>query len=102
MLDHTNVFEDDEVRLSLEDSKRHILKSLQVLERHGYVSNKDGCRAIVVSLAKDICNQREYRFRRRMEILRLKKVIFDLDRKTKFHEEQVSFMAEKTCATSPC
>ena len=30
MLDHTNVFLDDEVRLPLDDTKKHILKNLQV------------------------------------------------------------------------
>jgi hypothetical protein len=48
-LDHTNLFEDDETRLPLEDCKRQILKNLQILERHGYVSSKDGCKSIVVS-----------------------------------------------------
>ena len=40
--DHTNLFRDDEGTLPLEDCKRQILKNLQVLERHGYVSKKDG------------------------------------------------------------
>ena len=33
-LDHTNLFEDDETRLPLEDCKRQILKNLQILERY--------------------------------------------------------------------
>ena len=40
--DHTNLFRDDAVTLPLEDCKRQILKNLQILERHGYVSKKDG------------------------------------------------------------
>ena len=93
-LDHTNLFEDDEARLPLEDCKRQILKNLQILERHGYVSSKDGCKAIVVSLAKDIINRKMYRSRRRTEILRLKKTILNLDTKTKFHEEQIEYYQE--------
>jgi len=67
------------------------LKNLQVLERHGYVSSKDGCSAITNSLAKDICNQRSYRTRRRREIFRLKKTVFDLEKKIEFHESQVDY-----------
>ena len=93
-LDHTNLFEDDESRLPLEDCKRQILKNLQILERHGYVSIKDGCKAIVVSIAKDIINRKKYRSRRRMEILRLQKTILSLETKSKFHEEQIEYYQE--------
>ena len=93
-LDHTNLFEDDETRLPLEDCKRQILKNLQILERHGYVSIKDGCKAIVISLAKDIINRKHYRSRRRMEILRLQKTITSLENKSKFHEEQIEYYQE--------
>ena len=93
-LDHTNLFEDDETRLPLEDCKRQILKNLQILERHGYVSIKDGCKAIVISLAKDIINRKHYRSRRRMEILRLQKTILSLENKSKFHEEQIEYYQE--------
>ena len=37
--------------------------SPQVLERHGYVTNKDGCQSIINSLGKDIVNQKQYRYR---------------------------------------
>lgn len=90
-LDHTNLFEDDETRLPLEDCKRQILKNLQILERHGYVSSKDGCKSIVVSLAKDIINRKHYRSRRRTELLRLHKIIQNLEKKTNFHEEQIEY-----------
>ena len=93
-LDHTNLFQDDETQLPLEDCKRQILKNLQILERHGYVSSKDGCKAIVVSLAKDIINRKQYRTRRRTEILRLQKTIQNLEKKTKFHEEQIEYYQE--------
>lgn len=93
-LDHTNLFEDDEARLPLEDCKRQILKNLQILERHGYVSSKDGCKAIVVSLAKDIINRKQYRSRRRTDILRLQKTILNFDKKSKFHEEQIEYYQE--------
>ena len=93
-LDHTNLFEDDETRLPLEDCKRQVLKNLQILERHGYVSSKDGCKAIVVSIAKDIINRKQYRSRRRTEILRLQKTIRSLEKKSKFHEEQIEYYQE--------
>ena len=93
-LDHTNLFEDDETRLPLEDCKRQILKNLQILERHGYVSSKDGCKAIIVSLSKDIINRKQYRTRRRTEILRLHKTILNLEKKATFHEEQIEYYQE--------
>ena len=101
-LDHTNLFEDDETRLPLEDCKRQILKNLQILERHGYVSIKDGCKAIVVSIAKDIINRKQYRSRRKLEILRLQKTILSLEKKSKFHEEQIEYYQEylKQCLAS--
>jgi hypothetical protein len=55
-----------------------ILKNLQILERHGYVSSKDGCQSILASLAKDICNQKEYRSNRRREIFKLRRAIKSL------------------------
>ena len=67
---------------------------MQILERHGYVSIKDGCKAIVVSIAKDIINRKKYRSRRRMEILRLQKTILSLETKSKFHEEQIEYYQE--------
>jgi len=48
------------------------------LERHGIVSSKDGCQSILVSLAKDICNQKEYRTTRQKEIFKLRKIIKNL------------------------
>jgi len=42
VMNNTNLFPDDEAPLSLEDCKRQILKNLQILERHGCVSKKDG------------------------------------------------------------
>jgi len=91
MLEHTNLFADDESRLSLEDCKRQILKNLQILERHGYVSAKDGCNAIVSSLAKDISNQKEHRARRRREIIQLRNTIKNLERKSEYYHEQVEY-----------
>ena len=40
MLEHTNLFKDDEGHLPLDETKRLILKNLQILERHGLVSSK--------------------------------------------------------------
>ena len=91
MIDHTNLFKDDEGHLSLDESKRLILKNLQILERHGYVTSKDGCAALVTSLARDICNQRSYRSRRRREIFKLQKTIKDLETKIGFHQSQVDY-----------
>jgi hypothetical protein len=45
----------------------------------------------VASLAKDICNQRSYRSRRRREIFRLQKTILDLEKKIEFHGSQVDY-----------
>lgn len=67
MLDHTNHFKDDDGALTLEDCKKQILKNLRILEVAGYVSSKDGCQAIISSLAKDICNQKDYRYELRFQ-----------------------------------
>jgi len=93
-LDHTNVFLDDEVRLPLDETKKQILKNLQVLERHGYVTNKDGCQAIINSLGKDIVNQKHYRTRRRREVFRLKNTLGSLASKREFYESQVEYYNE--------
>ena len=63
------------------------------------MSLQDGCAAIVTSLAKDICNQRSYRSRRRSEIFRLKKTLQDMDKKVEFQESQVDYYDQylKTC-----
>ena len=92
-LDRTHRFdaeEDaDEAKLNLEDSKRQILKNLQLLERHGRVSKKDGFQAIIQALARDIASQKAYRSRRRAEIFRIKKTLVSLDEKRGFYEEQL-------------
>jgi len=40
MINHTNHFKDDDGHLTLDESKRLILKNLQILERMNYVSSK--------------------------------------------------------------
>ena len=45
----------------------------------------------MTSLAKDICNQRSYRSRRRREIFRLQKTVQDMEKKINFLETQVDF-----------
>ena len=47
--------------------------------------------ALVTSLARDICNQRSYRSRRRREIFKLQKTIQDLETKIGFHQSQVDY-----------
>ena len=39
-IEHVNMFKDDDGHLTLDECKRFILKNLQILERHGYVSSK--------------------------------------------------------------
>ncbi len=85
------MFPDDEAPLTLEDSKRQILKNLQVLERHGYVSKKDGFQSVIASLGRDIVNQKLYRTRRRREIFRLKATMQSLEKKRRFYEDQVAY-----------
>ena len=53
------------------------------------MSNKDGCQALVNSIAADIAGQRTYRTRRRREIFRLKRTLLSLEDKRAFFEEQV-------------
>ncbi len=90
VMNSTNLFADDDAPLPLEDCKRQILKNLQLLERHGYVSKRDGFQAIITSLGRDIVNQKLYRTRRRRDIFRLKATMQSLEKKRKFYEDQVS------------
>ncbi len=96
-----NLFPDDESPLSLEDCKKQILKNLQILERHGYVTKKDGFQAMITSLGRDIVNQKLYRTRRRREVFRLKATMQSLEKKRKFYEDQVRISIENISVSSP-
>jgi len=47
-----------------------------------------------VSLAKDIINRKQYRSRRCLEILRLQKTLYQLEKKSEFHKEQIEYYQE--------
>eukprot|EP00096_Caligus_rogercresseyi_P007633 TRINITY_DN25587_c0_g1_i1.p1 TRINITY_DN25587_c0_g1~~TRINITY_DN25587_c0_g1_i1.p1 ORF type:complete len:594 (-),score=268.58 TRINITY_DN25587_c0_g1_i1:41-1729(-) len=91
MLDHTNPFINDEGRLPLGDCKRQILKNLMVLEVARLVTSKDGCKALISSIIKDILHIRQYRSRRLREIFRLNTTLKSLKLKRDFLEEQVLY-----------
>ena len=83
---------------------------MQLLERHGFVNNKDGCGSIISSIGRDIVNQKHYRTRRRKEIFRfvsqnrnvlnsfdsdfcsrLKNTLTSLEAKHEFYSDQVNY-----------
>ncbi|XP_059079464.1 ras GTPase-activating-like protein IQGAP1 [Tigriopus californicus] len=91
MLDQTISFPDDDIRIPLDDCKHETLKNLQILERHGLVTIKDGFQAIINSIGKDIANQKAYRSRRRTDISRLKNTLSALEMKRQFFEDQIDY-----------
>ncbi|XP_031230195.1 ras GTPase-activating-like protein IQGAP3 [Mastomys coucha] len=74
--------------LSLAEKQQRVLRNLRRLQGLGLVRASDCYQGLVDELAKDICNQRRHRQRRKAEILRLRTTLQGLDAKTIFYEEQ--------------
>nr|XP_042135220.1 ras GTPase-activating-like protein IQGAP3 isoform X2 [Peromyscus maniculatus bairdii] len=74
--------------LPLAEKQRRVLRNLRRLQGLGLVRAGDCYQGLVDELAKDICNQRRHRQRRKAEILRLRATLQGLDAKTTFYEEQ--------------
>ncbi|KAK7802586.1 hypothetical protein U0070_010670 [Myodes glareolus] len=74
--------------LPLADKQRRVLRNLRRLQGLGLVRASDCYQGLVDELAKDICNQRRHRQRRKAEMLRLRATLKGLDAKTTFYEEQ--------------
>ncbi|KAM5256188.1 ras GTPase-activating-like protein IQGAP3 [Ctenodactylus gundi] len=80
--------------LPLAEKQRRVLRNLRRLEGLGLVSARNGYQALVDELAKDICNQRRHRQRRKAELLRLQAVFQGLSAKTTFFEEQGDYYSQ--------
>nr|AAI51103.1 IQ motif containing GTPase activating protein 3 [Mus musculus] len=74
--------------LSLSEKQQRVLRNLRRLQGLGLVRASDCYQGLVDELAKDICNQRRHRQRRKAEMLRLRTTLQGLDAKTIFYEEQ--------------
>ncbi|XP_042296040.1 ras GTPase-activating-like protein IQGAP3 isoform X2 [Sceloporus undulatus] len=87
------------VHLSLEEKKRIVLKDLRRLEGLGLVDSANCYQGIVNEMAKDICNQRQHRQRRKTELVKLQQTLHGLNAKRMFHEEQVDYYHQyiRTC-----
>ncbi|KAM8794488.1 ras GTPase-activating-like protein IQGAP3 [Eudromia elegans] len=86
-------------RLSLEEKKRKVSRSLRRLESLGLVDAADGYQGLLNEMAKDIRNQRCYRQHRKGELLKLRQTLQGLHSKTLFYEEQIDYYNQyiKTC-----
>ncbi|XP_004480659.2 ras GTPase-activating-like protein IQGAP3 isoform X1 [Dasypus novemcinctus] len=80
--------------LPLAEKQRRVLRNLRRLEVLGLVSATDGYQGLVDELAKDICNQRRYRQRRKAELMKLQATYQGLSAKTTFYEEQCDYYSQ--------
>uniref|UniRef100_G3WR35 IQ motif containing GTPase activating protein 3 n=1 Tax=Sarcophilus harrisii TaxID=9305 RepID=G3WR35_SARHA len=85
--------------LSIREKQRRILKNLRHLESLGIVTSADGYQGLVDEIAQDIRNQRRYRQRRRVELVKLRATFQGLLAKTAFYEEQGDYYNQyiRTC-----
>ncbi|XP_016077062.1 PREDICTED: ras GTPase-activating-like protein IQGAP3 [Miniopterus natalensis] len=80
--------------LPLAEKQRRALRNLRRLESLGLVSASDGYQGLVDELAKDICNQRRHRQRRKAELVKLQATLQGLSTKTTFYEEQGDYYSQ--------
>ncbi|XP_057582766.1 ras GTPase-activating-like protein IQGAP3 isoform X5 [Hippopotamus amphibius kiboko] len=80
--------------LPLAEKQRRVLRNLRRLEGLGLVSARDGYQGLVDELAKDICNQRRHRQRRKAELVKLQTTFQGLSAKTTFYEEQGDYYSQ--------
>ncbi|KAM8814731.1 ras GTPase-activating-like protein IQGAP3 [Rhynchonycteris naso] len=80
--------------LPLAEKQRRVLWNLRRLESLGLVSASDGYQGLVDELAKDICNQRRHRQRRKAELVKLRATLQALRTKTTFCEEQGDYYSQ--------
>ncbi|KAM6219947.1 ras GTPase-activating-like protein IQGAP3 [Rhynchocyon petersi] len=80
--------------LPLAEKQRRVLRNLRRLEGLGLVSAANGYQGLIDELAKDICNQRRHRQRRKAELMKLQATFQGLTTKTKFYEEQGDYYSQ--------
>ncbi|KAI1885997.1 hypothetical protein AGOR_G00209510 [Albula goreensis] len=81
-------------KLSLEEKKRKIQRSLRRLEALGVLTPPDTEAQILQLIAKDIRHQRLYRQRRQAELVKLRQTLHSLHCKSAFHSEQVDYYSQ--------
>ncbi|XP_048381646.1 ras GTPase-activating-like protein IQGAP3 isoform X2 [Stegostoma tigrinum] len=86
-------------KLSIEEKKRKIVRSLRMLEAAGAISAANGYQQLVNQIARDIQNQRRYRQQRKAELAKLRETLHRMNSKTAFYEEQIDYYNRyiKTC-----
>ncbi|XP_062961917.1 ras GTPase-activating-like protein IQGAP3 [Cynocephalus volans] len=80
--------------LPLAEKQRRVLRNLRQLEGLGLVSASNSYQGLVDELAKDICNQRRHRQRRKVELVKLQATLQGLSAKTTFYEEQGDYYGQ--------
>lgn len=81
-------------KLTLEEKKRKIQRSLRRLESLGVLTPPHADAQILQLIAKDIRHQRLYRQRRQAELVKLRHTLNGLHRKSSFHSEQVDYYSQ--------
>ncbi|XP_072405007.1 ras GTPase-activating-like protein IQGAP3 isoform X2 [Chiloscyllium punctatum] len=86
-------------KLSIEEKKRKIIRSLRKLEAAGVISAANGYQQLVNEIARDIQNQRRYRQQRKAELAKLRETLHRMNSKTVFYEEQIDYYNQyiRTC-----
>ncbi|KAL5259979.1 hypothetical protein ACHWQZ_G010183 [Mnemiopsis leidyi] len=79
---------------TIEKLKEHILKNLQILEQHKLVTPTEDYQEILTSIAKDICNQRKYRQRRKQDLKKIGETVERMNKKKKYYSEAVTYYQE--------
>jgi len=87
---------------SIEKLKEHILKNLHILEQHKLVTPTEDYQEILTSIAKDICNQRKYRQRRKQDLKKIGETVERMNKKKKYYGEAVTYYQEyvKACVNN--
>lgn len=82
--------------------KEHILKNLTILEQHKLVTPTEDYQEILTSIAKDICNQRKYRQRRKQDLKKIGETVERMSKKKKYYGEAVTYYQEyvKACVNN--
>ncbi|XP_067878649.1 ras GTPase-activating-like protein IQGAP1 isoform X2 [Heterodontus francisci] len=86
-------------KLSIEEKKRKIVRSLRKLEALGIVSAANKYQQLINEIARDIQNHRRYRQQRKAELSKLRQTLHRMNSKTAFYEEQIDYYNQyiKTC-----
>ena len=66
-------------------------RNMQILEQHKLVTPTEDYQEILTAIAKDICNQRKYRQRRKEDLKKMAATVERMNKKKKYYGEAVSW-----------